>query len=341
VLLFTFYVLYTRMQIILNEFTSFLGKKGERFIIKTGDKKQEIAIRDVDQILIAAASSISVGAIKLALKNEIDIVFLTGYGKPLGRVFPCKLGGTTLTRKKQTEAYYSQVGAEIAKNLVKGKILNQAYFLKALSKSRTLNFSEVADQNMALAKNIDKLDGLLDDIRDEIFGLEGLAASGYFDCLKALLPFEKRDPEANDEVNILLNYGYGILYSETEKACILAGLDPYFGFLHTDRYNKPSMVLDLIEGFRPIIVDRAIVTLFTQKQVTDKLFEVHFETKQKRLEKSGREKVISAVMERLYTKINYGGKKTTFQDVMLSQARAVSNYLLGKNKNFEPFVYKW
>lgn len=329
------------MQIILNEFTSFLGKKGERFVIKIGDKKEEIAVRDVDQILVAAASSISVGAIKMALKNDIDIVFLSGYGKPLGRIFPCKLGGTTLTRKKQTEAYYSEIGSEIAKKLVKAKIMNQAYFLKALSKSRELDFSSIANKNLELAKSIDTLDGLLDDIRDELFGLEGLAASSYFDCLKALLPFEKRDPEANDEVNALLNYGYGILYSETEKACVLAGLDPYCGFLHTDRYKKPSMVLDLIEAFRPIIVDRAIVTLFTQKQVTEKLFEISQESKQKRLDKKGREKIISAVMERLYTKVNYKGKKTTFQDIMLSQARSISNYLLGKNKNFEPFIYKW
>lgn len=329
------------MQIILNEFTSFLGKKGERFIIKTGDKKEEITVRDVDQILIAAASSVSVGAIKLALKNEIDIVFLNGYGKPLGRVFPCKLGGTTLTRKKQTEAYYSEIGAEIAKKLVKAKISNQAYFLKALSKSRELDFSGTADKNLVLAKNLDKLNGRLDKIRDNVFGLEGMAANGYFDCLKKLLPFERRDPESNDQVNILLNYGYGILYSETEKACILAGLDPYFGFLHTDRYNKPSMVLDLIEGFRPVIVDRAIVTLFTQKQVTQELFETNTVKDQMRLGKAGREKVISAVMERLYTKITYKGRKTTLQDVMLSQARAVANYLLDKNKEFEPFIYKW
>ena len=65
----------------------------------------------------------------------------------------------------------------------------------------------------------------------------------------------------------------GILYNEIKKSCILAGLDPYFGFFHTDRYNKPSIVLDLIEEFRPMIVDRAIVTLFAQKQVNKSFFE--------------------------------------------------------------------
>ncbi len=53
-----------------------------------------------------------------------------------------------------------------------------------------------------------------------------------------------------DPFNACLNYCYGILYSLVEKACILSGLDPYVGFLHTDNYNKKSLVFDLIELFR-------------------------------------------------------------------------------------------
>jgi len=329
------------MQIIINDFISFLGKKGERFVIKTGDKKEEISTKDVDQILIAAASSISVGAIRMALKNEIDIVFLNTYGEPLGRIFPCRLGGTTLTRKRQVEAYTSKIGSDIAKKLVKAKILNQAYFLKSLSKSRALDFSFVANKNIEIAKKIDLLDGLIDDIRDKLLGFEGAAASGYFDCLKLLLPFEKRDPNAKDPINTILNYGYGILYNEIEKACIIAGLDPYLGFLHTDRYNKPSMVLDLIEEFRPLVVDRAVVTLFIQKQITEELFETNSQSEQRILTKLGREKIIAAVMGRLYTKIFFEDKRISFQDIILSQARAISNYLLDKNADFKPFVYRW
>ena len=96
-----------------------------------------------------------------------------------------------------------------------------------------------------------------------------LPASLYFSCLKQIIPFKERDPKSEDIFNICLNYGYGILYSEIERACILSGLDPYLGFLHVDRYGKPSMVLDLVEQFRPII-DRAIINLFVRKQISDK-----------------------------------------------------------------------
>lgn len=328
------------MQLILNDFGTFLGKKGNRFVVKSNDEKKEYAVAKVDQILVAAASSVSTDAIKLALKNEIDIVFLGGWGKPLGRVFPCKLGGTTLTRKKQLEAYYTEVGAEIVKKLVKAKVLNQAYFLKSLSKSRKQNFNIAAEELIKSTKDIDTLSGKVDDFRPVLLGSEGLAASKYFDCLTKILPFKGRDRKSKDQVNILLNYGYGILYGEIEKACILAGLDPYFGFLHTDRYNKPSMVLDLIEEFRPIIVDRAIVTLFVQKQVNKKFFEKEKETKQIILTKQGREKIISAVMDRLHKEVTFKGKKTSFQNIILKQARSIANHLLDNNKKFEAFVYR-
>ncbi|MCX8190022.1 MAG: CRISPR-associated endonuclease Cas1 [Candidatus Diapherotrites archaeon] len=328
------------MQLILNDFGSFLGKKGERFVVKTSDKKEEFAVALVEQIIIASASSISVSAIKLALKNDVDIVFFSSKGKPIGRIFPCRLGGTTLTRRKQLEAYYSEKGAEIAKKLIKAKILNQAYFLKSLSKSREIDFSSVANYNIDLCKKLDKLVGNIEYIRDDLFGLEGTAAKGYFECLTKILPFEGRDKDSNDTVNLLLNYGYGILYGETEKACILAGLDPYLGFLHTDRYNKPSMVLDLIEGFRPIIVDRAIVTLFVQKQVSEKLFE-HNSDEEMVLNKKGREKIVSEVMARLHTKVNFRDKHLSFQDILLLQARSITNYLLDDENCFEPFIYRW
>jgi len=83
-------------------------------------------------------------------------------------------------------------------------------------------------------------------------GNEGMASLNYFDALGNIMPDawkfkgRSRDP-AQDAFNCLLNYGYGILYSQVEKGCIIAGHDPYIGFLHTDNYNKKSFVFDLIE----------------------------------------------------------------------------------------------
>ena len=101
-------------------------------------------------------------------------------------------------------------------------------------------------------------------------GFEGTAGRSYFQCLSALLP-EKyqfkgrfRRP-AKDPFNACLNYCYGILYSLVEKGCILSGLDPYVGFLHTDNYNKKSLVFDLIEPFR-IYGEQTAIYLFTGKK---------------------------------------------------------------------------
>lgn len=95
----------------------------------------------------------------------------------------------------------------------------------------------------------------LEESRNHIMGLEGTAGRAYFQCLTKLMPekyrFNGRSRRpAKDPFNAVLNYCYGILYSRVEKACILSGLDPYVGFLHTDNYNKKSLVFDLIEPFR-------------------------------------------------------------------------------------------
>ena len=84
-----------------------------------------------------------------------------------------------------------------------------------------------------------------------------MTAKKYFGAISSIVPekykFEGRSRNpAKDEFNAMLNYGYGVLYSMVEKACIIAGLDPYIGFLHTDNYNKKSLVFDVIELFRTV-----------------------------------------------------------------------------------------
>ena len=95
-----------------------------------------------------------------------------------------------------------------------------------------------------------------------MLGLEGMPGGPTSRCLGRLVPeayrFEGRSRQpAQDGFNAMLNYGYGVLYSLVDSACICAGLDPFLGFLHTDNYNKPSLVFDLIEPFR-ILAERAV-----------------------------------------------------------------------------------
>ena len=98
--------------------------------------------------------------------------------------------------------------------------------------------------------------------RGKLFGTEGYIADKYFACLRKLHVFPGRKPQERDKFNSALNYGYGILYNEVERACLYVGLDPYIGLYHTERYGKPSLVLDLVEGFRVPIIDSTIFPLF-------------------------------------------------------------------------------
>lgn len=327
------------MELIINQYGAYLSRIQNRFQIQNKDDKQEYSADQVTQIIISTPISISSGAIELAQEHLIDIVFLNIYGEPYARIYPCRLGGTTLTRKRQAEIYQSPKSADLAKKFVEGKIKNQILFLKALYKDHPN--SELHDIIQGLDNYIKQIklpNGKIDEIRDFLLGVEGWVANRYFKGLSTVIKMVGRRPEADDQFNILLNYGYGILYSEIERACIVTGLDPYLGYYHTDRYGKPCMVLDLIEEFRPVIVDRVIVTLLNRKQINDTDFE---KINKKVLSNSGRKKVIKAIYDRLHTEIKYKNKKIELGSMPREQARQIVRYFLNQNRKYEPFIYRW
>jgi len=327
------------MQLVINEFGTFLGKKGNCFQIKIKDRKEDFSADKVNQIIILCSMSLSSSAIKLAIQNNIDIVLQNSFGEPYARIYPCKLGGTTLTRKRQLEAYSSRKGMALVKAFVNAKVKNQIRLLKSLSKTRDHMFQKEISNLEKFVKKIANITGqTIDDIRNPLLGIEGQTAAVYFSCLTKIIPFRKREPESKDIFNITLNYGYGILYSEIERACIIAGLDPYLGFLHTDRYGKPSMVLDLIEEFRQPVIDRVIINLFVKKQlqnnhleaVGDKIF----------LTKEGKTKIINAVLKKLHSKVMFNNEKLTFKRIIQKQARMIAKFVLDQTKVYTPFISK-
>ncbi len=325
------------MKLIINEFGSYLSKKENRFVIKLKEKEEEFSADKVEQILISSPSSITEGAVKLAMEKNIDIVYTNYYGKPFARIYPCTLGGTTLTRREQAKAYFNDKGNEIVKNILDAKLRNQLFLIKRLNKTRGGLFIKEIKQ---LEENIKKFNSIkvesIDNDRDSLLGYEGYAAKIYFSCLKQIVPFKEREPKSEDIFNICLNYGYGILYSEIERACVLSGLDPYLGFLHMDRYGKPSMTLDLIEQFRPLI-DRAIINLFVQKRISDKDKEIIGEAVL--LTKEGRTKIIEEVQKSLAHKTKFKGKKISYSNLILEQGREIVRFLLNQSDKYKPYIF--
>ena len=146
----------------------------------------------------------------------------------------------------------------------------------------------------------------------------------YFECLSGLIPekyqFQGRSRRpAKDPFNACLNYCYGMLYSLVEKACILSGLDPYVGFLHTDNYNKKSLVFDLIEPFR-IYADQVVVYLFTGKKIKDEYFETREGAVS--LNKAGKPIVVEAMNKHMDESVRYR-RKMSSEDTF-SNTRSIS-----------------
>ena len=239
-----------------------------------------MSVNKVNSILITTAASITTDAIKLAIDNNIDIVFLDSHGEPYGRIWHPKLGSTTLIRRRQLEIYENNEGLELAKEWGLQKLDNQIELLARLKKTRKekrLDLERYISDSERSRDQMQSLRGTVEARRQEMLGIEGMASRIYFEAISAVMPEKyrfagrSRNP-AKDEFNAVLNYGYGVLYSLVEKACIIAGLDPYIGFLHTDSYNKKSLVFDIIECFR-FYVDEVVVFLFSKRMVKDEFFE--------------------------------------------------------------------
>jgi CRISPR-associated protein Cas1 len=177
-------------------------------------------------------------------------------------------------------------------------------------------------------------DGKLESARNRLMGLEGAAGRSYFQCLSRLLPekyrFQGRSRmPAKDPFNASLNYCYGILYSLVEKACILSGLDPYIGFLHTDNYNKKSLVFDLIEPFR-IYGDETVLYLFTGKKIKDEFFD--FGDQAVSLNQKGKPVVVEAMNRHLDESIRYRRRNVKRRYIIQHEAHRMANVLLAETE---------
>lgn len=327
------------MQLVINTYGSYLRKNGDCFLIKytpegeSEEKVFEVSARKVDSIMITTSAYLSTDAVKFAMDNNIDIIFLDKFGDPYGRVWHSKLGSTTLIRRRQLEIAETEKGLNLAKEWIVRKFDNQIEFLDKLKNTREEKREEITRHISMLKKlseKINEISGTLEEKRGSIMGMEGSGGKVYFDAINFVMPerfkFTGRSRQpAKDEFNCMLNYGYGVLYSLVEKGCLIAGLDPYIGFIHTDNYNKKSLVFDLIEMFR-VLVDRAVVYLFSQRQVKKEQFD--------RLEngltlnKEGKKVIIEALNKIFDKGVRYRGRNIKNKDIIQFDCHRIANDLI-------------
>lgn len=328
-----------------DQFGAFIGKHAERLRLTVkGEIVAQAPLMHLQTVTVASLGvSLSADAIAACCERGIPIYLMDETGAVYATLYSSGLVGTVLTRRAQLAAYHDERGLALARAISAGKIRNQAAALRYWAGNRQESHPDIAD---ALTADADHLLLLaesaaalpaerLDDAREPLMGLEGAAAARYWAAAALLIPPEygwtgRTGRGALDPINSLLNYGYGILYAEIERAIVLAGLDPYGGFLHADRPGKPSLVLDLIEEFRQIAVDRAVIGLAAR----------HYRVEQSsdgKLTAETRRDFAKRIIETLDAPIRTPEGRIALRHLIQRQARELAAFLRGDRAVYAPF----
>ncbi len=328
------------MDLVITTYGAYLHRRGELFAVKAEGATREVAARRVRSIVIATAASLSTDAVQLALEKNIDIVFVNRFGDPFGRVWHGRPGSTTTIRRTQLRVADTHTGFEMAREWMLEKVQNQVTFLEAARKRRPRLSARLTPDIQALrqvAERLRAIEGILDDVRGTVMGIEGKAARVYWRAINTMLPvkyrfaFRSRNP-AKDPFNCLLNYAYGVLYGTVERACMLAGLDPYVGFIHTDHYCKPSLVFDLIERYR-VWADETVLGLFASRKVKDSMFDNL--TNGLTLNKEGKAVLMTRFGEYLDHAVRHRGRNVKRREVVQLDCHRIAAELIELSRGYE------
>jgi CRISPR-associated protein Cas1 len=306
---------------------------------------KKISIRELEQVVLYGNVQLTSQAIDLLLEHDIDVIFLSLYGKYRGRL---GRDGSKFARLRHAQLRLEGDGKRtltVAKAIVQTKLANQVNLLRHLAE--TVGKALVNQLNEA-SRAIEKLRKESARSRDAntLRGFEGKAAVHYFGCFKALLPpawnFTGRNYyPAPDPFNALLGFGYALLQKDLHTVAQLVGLDPYIGCFHALDYGRPSLVLDLMEEFRPLAVDRPLLTLALTGGVTPNSFTFTGRTDRPvELGDTNRPLVIQSYEQRLENTVQHTASRTQqkLRRCLELQARLYARTVLETRGEYEGLI---
>lgn len=253
-----------------------LLKENERLLIARGrEPLASIPLGKLDQVIVHGNQLISTALFRHAHRNGLNIAFQEVHGRPIGRFDNRQNRNLTLHRQQFAREAQADFQLMLARAFVGGKIHNARLLLRRHNRRRQLAEIAAAEAAMVDLENRLATAPTLDNVR----GLEGAAAREYFRALQALLPEHwgfpgRRRSPPTDPFNVLLSYGYGVLFNNLHTLVEQRGLNPWLGSLHAANGRHPALVSDLMEEFRAPIVDAtALNALLHTLKPADFIFE--------------------------------------------------------------------
>lgn len=263
-----------------------VGKSGGVLQVREKDSLvQDVRMGEICQVSLMGNVRISTQAVQALCEAGVPICYFSTGGWFYAITVGLNEKNVFLRRSQFRFAEQEYFARSLARRLVAGKIRNQRTLLQRNHVEPNRNTMAGLREMAGRAEQADSL--------QELLGIEGNAARQYFGdfagMLKAdeedyasrngsvaeRLPFDfegrnRRPPR--DPVNALLSLAYSVLAKDLTVACYAVGFDPYIGYYHQPRFGRPALALDLMEPFRPLIADSAVLTAINTGMVTTRDF---------------------------------------------------------------------
>lgn len=323
---------------------STLKKEAGNFVVqKESSVLQKVSSDLVEQIVIFGNVHLTTPVINHVLKEGIDCVFCSSYGKYHGRLISSESRFGALRKQQLRACDDLSTSLAIAVQMVRGKLANQRTLI--MRQQRKKPSAAMAAGIVGLQESLGKL-GTADRV-GSLMGIEGHGSALYFtafkEMLKERLGFEARHRRPPpDPVNSMLSFGYTLLGYNMQSAVSTVGLDPYIGFLHVPDRSRPSLVLDLIEEFRPIIVDSLVIWLANTGVLGRDDFRRGDDARRPVLmTDDARKKFLRYYEERVQSSVSHPDSgQTSYRRCFELQARRLARVITGQSKLYQPFLVK-
>lgn len=297
--------------------------------------KQRIPVEKVNEVVIGTGCHITSAAIGLLLSMQVPVAFVDYHEQFIGALHTPMNGNQLLRREQYRLAERDDIALYLARQFISGKMLNQRVIVQRYAR-------EYPDLESSV-KEISRLATSLDAAPDiaTMMGYEGQTARLYFAALGVVfgeawqfIGRNRRPPR--DPINALLSYGYAVLEAHITSTIHRVGLDPYVGFMHAVFPGRKSLALDLIEEFRPIIVDSAILGVIKNNMLKPDDFSITMGNCL--LSEPARKVFLQRLQARLDQEVihHITQEKITYSRLILAQTRLLASLLLGESTEYIP-----
>lgn len=319
-------------------------KSGEVLEAWLKDRKLgESRLFETSHVALMGSVQITTQALNELVERGIPVAFFTTGGWFHGLAQGMSHKNVELRLAQFRAADDSAQSLKLAKAFIAAKIRNCRTLLM---RNHPEPPAEVVDSLQRLARETAMVN-----TAGSLFGVEALAAKQYFSAFNGMLKgrasvtsnwtfdFNGRNRRPpRDPVNALLSYAYALLAKELTVIALLVGFDPFLGFFHQPRYGRPSLALDVMEEFRPLIADSVVLNVINTGMLTPDDFIQRGPAVA--LTPEGRKKFLQAYETRLDTLITHPlfGYRISYRRVLEVQLRLLGRTLSRELPEYPAFT---